>query len=301
MPLDGKFSWLRTQDGVRLRAAFWPGRKLRGTVLILQGRTECIEKYYETIDELRTRGFAAAAFDWRGQGLSDRALPDRHRGHVLDFAEYHQDMDCFLDGFVARTAELPKPYLILAHSMGAHMALRYLHDRPGPFARAVLCSPMVSINTAPLPHFVARSIACLGVKCGLADSYVPGGQVYDPARNRFEDNPLTHDKARFAREAELFRGNPDLAISSPTLGWLDAAYRSMKMVQEPLYCASIRTPALVLYGSEETICSPLLQARLAEALGAGRAERIPGARHEILQETDAIRARFWRAFDGFVD
>ena len=297
---DGKFSWLRTQDGVRLRAAFWPGRRLRGTVLLLQGRTEYIEKYHETIGELRARGFAASAFDWRGQGLSDRALPDRHKGHVRDFAEYHRDMDCFLDGFVARTAELPKPYLILAHSMGAHIALRYLHDRPGPFSRAVLCSPMASISTAPLPPIAARAIAWVGVKAGMGEAYVPGGRAYEGKRSPFRGNALTHDRTRFSREAERLRENPGLALGSPSLGWLDAAFRSIKMLMQPPYCAAISTPALVIYGSGETVSSPLHQARLAEMLGAGRAECIPGARHEILQETDDIRAQFWAAFDGFV-
>jgi lysophospholipase len=300
IPEGARFAWLRTTDGVRLRAACWPGRKLLGTVLLLQGRTECIEKYYETITELRARGYAVAAFDWRGQGLSDRALPDNHKGHVWDFAEYHRDLDCFLDSFVTPAPELPKPYFILAHSMGAHIAVRYLHDRPGPFARAVLCSPMAYINTAPLPHFVARAIASLGVMFGLTEAYVPGGRAYDPSRNGFEGNPLTHDTARFAREAHLFRDNPDLVISAPTLGWIDAAYRSMKMVGQAHFCAAIKTPALIVYGSEETISSPRYQARLAELLPNSEAYCITGARHEILQETDEIRAQFWAAFDRFI-
>lgn len=300
IPEGAQFAWLSTSDGVRLRAACWAGRKRLGTVLVLQGRTECIEKYYETIGELSSRGYAVAAFDWRGQGLSDRHLEDSHKGHVWNFAEYHRDLDCFLDSFVMTAPELPAPYSLLAHSMGAHIAVRYLHDRPEPFTRAVLCSPMVYINTAPLPHFIARAIAAAGTALGFAESYVPGGKPYDPSRNAFEGNPLTHDAMRFAREAQLFRGNPDLAISAPTLGWIDAAFRSMKMAGRAHFCAAIKTPTLIIYGSEETISSAPRQARLAEMLGAGSSICIDGARHEILQESDEIRARFWAAFDRFV-
>lgn len=295
--------WLCTDDTIKLRAMYWPqdaAAMVRGTVVILQGRTECIEKYFETITELRARGFAVAAFDWRGQGLSDRHLEDGHKGHVWNFAEYHRDLDCFLDSFVMTAPELPAPYYILAHSMGAHIAVRYLHDRPEPFARAVLCSPMAYINTAPLPHFIARAIAAAGTALGFAESYVPGGKPYDPNRNAFEGNPLTHDAVRFAREAHLFRGNPDLAISAPTLGWIDAAYRSMKMAEQAHFCAAIKTPALIIYGSEETVSSPRHQARLAELLPNCEAYCITGARHEILQETDEIRAQFWAAFDRFI-
>src|SRR5687767_6022509 len=74
---------LKTPDGVTLRYVRWPppaGRK--GTVCIFQGRGESAEKYFETVRDLQARGFAAAIVDWRGQGLSDRALADRRKGYV---------------------------------------------------------------------------------------------------------------------------------------------------------------------------------------------------------------------------
>src|SRR5581483_5466696 len=64
---------IKTRDGVTLRFARWlppPGRK--GTVCIFPGRTEFIEKYFEVVRDLRTRGFAVAILDWRGQGGSQR-------------------------------------------------------------------------------------------------------------------------------------------------------------------------------------------------------------------------------------
>ena len=54
-----------------------PGRK--GTVCVFPGRAEFIEKYFEVVRDLRARGFAVATIDWRGQGLSDRALPNAAR------------------------------------------------------------------------------------------------------------------------------------------------------------------------------------------------------------------------------
>jgi len=290
---------LASRDDVCLRAAWWPGADAaKGTAIILQGRTEMIEKYFETIAELHSRGYAAATFDWRGQGLSDRHLDDNYKGHVWDFSEYHSDLDAFLDQCVR--PNLPPPYTLLAHSMGAHIGLRYLHDQPQSFDRAVLCSPMAYINTAPLPHFVARAIIFLGARFGKAEAYVPGGKVYDPSRNAFEGNPLTRDAARFAREAQLFRRNPALVIGAPTLGWFEAAYRSMAMALRPEFGAAIKTPVLMIYGSEERVSLPRYQALLASRLGNCRAYCIAGARHEILQETDAIRAQFWQLFDRFM-
>src|SRR5499426_1951201 len=87
VPEDFISGMLKTPDGVSLRFARWappPGRK--GTVCLFQGRSEFIEKYFETVRDLRARGFAVATLDWRGQGLSQRLVGDRYRGHVGSFS-----------------------------------------------------------------------------------------------------------------------------------------------------------------------------------------------------------------------
>ncbi len=67
--------YLKTPDGLAMRYARWqPPAGRRGTVCIFQGRGEWIEKYFETVRDLRARGFAVATLDWRGQGLSERML-----------------------------------------------------------------------------------------------------------------------------------------------------------------------------------------------------------------------------------
>jgi lysophospholipase len=77
---------INTCDGVGLRFAHWQDSlKRRGTICLFPGRGEFIEKYFETVRDLRIRGFAVAALDWRGQGFSDRLLPDPRKGHVHDF------------------------------------------------------------------------------------------------------------------------------------------------------------------------------------------------------------------------
>ena len=88
---------LHAVDGLRLRAARWtPSRRVRGTVALFPGRAEFIEKYFETIGQLLDRGFSVAALDWRGQGLSERALSDRRKGYVRDFSEYDTDLETFM-------------------------------------------------------------------------------------------------------------------------------------------------------------------------------------------------------------
>src|SRR5690606_6592227 len=72
VPQGAVAGFLETPDKLKLRYATFPkgGGAARGTVCLVQGRTEFIEKYFETVTDLQSRGFAVATFDWRGQGGS---------------------------------------------------------------------------------------------------------------------------------------------------------------------------------------------------------------------------------------
>ena len=85
-----------TAGTIRLRAARFDALHPTGVCLLLNGQTEFIEKYFEVIDELRGRGFSVVTFDWRGQGGSDRQLPDHRKAHVEDFSAYDQDLDAIM-------------------------------------------------------------------------------------------------------------------------------------------------------------------------------------------------------------
>src|SRR5512142_2246119 len=107
---------VKTPDGITLRFARWappPGRK--GTVVLLQGRAEFIEKYFETVHDLRARGFAVATFDWRGQGLSQRALSDSRKGHVRNFSQFDLDLETFVKEILL--PDCPPPHFVIGHSM----------------------------------------------------------------------------------------------------------------------------------------------------------------------------------------
>ena len=80
---------IATPDGATLRFARWAAlANGRGTVCVFTGRGECIEKYFETVRDLRQRGHAVAVIDWRGQGHSSRRLRNPLKGHVHNFSEY---------------------------------------------------------------------------------------------------------------------------------------------------------------------------------------------------------------------
>ena len=85
-PAGASGHWVQTQDGLRLRLGVWRNGA-KGTVLIFPGRTEYIEKYGGAAAALAKAGYTSLAIDWRGQGLSDRLLPNRLIGHVCRFSD----------------------------------------------------------------------------------------------------------------------------------------------------------------------------------------------------------------------
>ena len=122
---------------------------------LLQGRAEFIEKYFETVRDLRARGFAVATFDWRGQGLSERALSDRRKGHVRNFSEYATDLEAIMDQVVL--PDCPPPIFALGHSMGGAIGIRACHDGSRWFDRMVLSAPMIALAGRRKAHGRGRA------------------------------------------------------------------------------------------------------------------------------------------------
>jgi lysophospholipase len=267
---------------------------------VFTGRTEFIEKYFEVIADLRRRGYAAAIMDWRGQGGSHRALADRHKGHITDFSEYDRDLSCFMRQVVL--PDCPPPYIALGHSMGGNILLRNA-GAPGTwFERMVLTAPMLELHPSQLgaPRAVARAYAELGVAIGLGRTYVIGSSAKPYEQSEFEANVLTSDRERYARNRSLSEAAPDLVLGGPTVAWLRAALRAMSALNDPAYARRIDVPLLFFIAGKDTVVEPRAIEDFASRLKLGTHVILANAKHEILQETDDIRGRFWAAFDAYM-
>ena len=288
-------------DGKRLRVATCdaaPDSEPRGVCVVLDGQTEFLEKYDEVIGELRARGFAVAILDWRGQGGSVRLVANPLKAHIGDFAEYDEDLSTFLEKIVKPMSE--KPPIALAHSMGGHILLRALHDRPNAFAAAVMTAPMLRARTRGYPAWLARAVCRFENAIGNSEQWVWGMDKRDPLAMEFEDNLVTSDLARFARAQAMVAEQPDIRLAGPTWGWLEAAYRSMARVTAPGYGEAIATPVLTVGAGKDRIVDTAAEREFARRLPNGTFLEFADAEHEIMMENDAIRARFWTAFDAFV-
>ena len=294
-----RFDYFPSDDGLRIRwaSAPAPSGAARGTVVLLNGRTEYLEKYGETAADLNQRGFAVISMDWRGQGLSDRLTANRLKGHVGRFGDYLDDL-----AHLVRLAQRhgASPLILMGHSMGAHIGIRYLRERRHPFARAVLTSPMIDIELPPVPRPLLVAYAKLAARLGFDRAFTPGGADYASRDRVFDDNPLTSDPVRFQRRLADLEADPRLALGGVTHGWLQAAFDSIDRLTRPGYARGLALPLLIVSATDERIVSREAQKRFCRQAPDCRFVDIPTARHEVLVETDAKRRLFWEAFDRFV-
>lgn len=289
-------------DGAPLRFARWPATRSprRGTVCLFGGRGEYIEKYFEVIADLRRRGFAVACLDWRGQGGSFRPLRNPRKGHINDFAEYDRDLVRFMRDIVL--PDCPPPYIALAHSMGGAILLRNAVEPASWFSRMVLTAPMIAFDDGRVgvPQFIARGYAEVLAGAGFASAYVRGGSDWPEETAEFEGNPLTSDRERWARNKAVLELAPAIGVGSPTVGWLRAAYHTIGRFAQPSYPTAVTVPMLLFAAGNDSIVSTRAIEDFSIGLKVGSHLLIPNARHEILQECESVRQRFWAAFDAYL-
>ena len=286
-PSDGRGYWLNTADGTRIRAGVWNASGGRGTVVLLPGRSEYVEKYGRAAAVLSKAGYAVLSLDWRGQGMADRVLADKMIGHVADFAEFQDDLDTLLT--FARAQGLAEPFHLLAHSMGGCIGLRSLM-RGQTFRSAVFSSPMWGIALPWWQRPFALPLSTAAGALGLGHRYAPGtGSVTYLIEAPFEGNNLTTDPEMWDYMRRQALALPDLSLGGPSLNWLQAALSECETLSR---MPSPALPCLCALGSQEKVVDQNAIRTRMQRWPNGRLHLVAGAEHEVMMERPALRDGF---------
>ncbi|WEF11830.1 lysophospholipase L2 [Pectobacterium actinidiae] len=286
---EGEFSGV---DDVPIRFVRFTAPQHDKIVVVFSGRIESYVKYSEVAYDLFHRGYDVLIMDHRGQGRSGRVLQDAHRGHVVRFSDYVDDADTLCQQHIG-----PKNYtrrFALAHSMGGAILAQLLIRQPETFDAVALCAPMFGIRL-PLPHCVAGWIVDWAERRpAMRDYYAIGTGQWRPLPYRM--NVLTHSRERYQRSIRFYADSPDLRIGGPTYHWVREAILAGKQLLAQ--ANAVTTPLLLLQAGEERVVDNRSQNVFSQALAqSGNANSsdvlqvIHGARHEILFETDNLRAQ----------
>ncbi|MGA1803744.1 alpha/beta fold hydrolase [Rhizobium sp. HT1-10] len=296
VPENRTEGYFTTHDGHKLRYAIFRSSQpvTRGTVVLMHGRNEFIEKYFETIRELTERGLWVATFDLRGQGGSGRLLRHPNRGHVRQFSDYERDLEDFLEQVVLPDTRLP--FYLVAHSTGALIALSAAPRLNGRIERMVLTAPFVGLTGQGASPRTIRL---------LANAFCAIGLGAFSLNRKFKDRPfstnlLTSDETRFERNRAIAAARPDLALGPPSARWLQQAFLTIDRVSQPDHLFSIAIPTLLLAPTRDGIIPFAEQERLSRSFRAAQLVPIAGARHEVFQEKDVYRGAAMAAIHAFI-
>lgn len=286
-PKDGEAVWTHAADGVRLRIGCWrPPEAARGTVFVFPGRTEYAEKYGRIAADFAAAGLATLTIDWRGQGLSDRLTDDEMSGHVHLFSDYQMDVAAMCEA--AETLDLPKPWFLLAHSMGGCIGLRAVMSGL-PVMAATFSAPMWGIYISRPLRPVAWSLSWGSRGIGLDHAYAPGTVSTSYVMTEpFETNKLTTDKDSYDYMIRQVEADPRLGLGGPSLRWLYEALRETRALAR---LPAPDLPCLTMLGTQEDIVDTVrIQHRVA-GWPEAQLTMVEGARHEVLMEGPETRRR----------
>lgn len=305
IPAGAEESLWTAADGHLIRKITWmdPPADIepRGSILFMAGRGDAYEKYLESFEHWRLKGWRVVAADWRGQGGSGRLGRDDRTGHIDDFMDWVGDLSGLWDEFAASHEG---PLVLMGHSMGGHLVLRAVMERaltPRPDA-LVLSAPMLDVAPEKVPLFLRRGLAHLMARIGDHRRPAWGDGEKPITMNKVRQNLLTHDDERYADEKFWRESRPELKLGSGSWGWVRASMDSIKLIHAPGSPEKVDVPVFMVATDHDRLVSPAATRRMvhrlpdAEALIFGKE-----AHHEVLREVDAVRDKALAAIDDFLE
>ena len=275
-------------------------------VVILPGLSEFGEKYFELANEFLEKKYAVYVIDWQGQGRSHRHMKKYpHRRISNGFFRDVMDLDIFIRDYVQPSAMHPEvgklPLVMLAHSMGANIGLRYIKRNPKTFACAALSAPMMEIYALKaVPPFLRVPLTKIFAEFGDC-SYVPGASDYKPRDEKFYRDMLTNDPVRYQVHPAWCAFDPALQVGGVTWRWLYHAAKTCQIVRQKSFLNAIKIPLLLGLAGNEKLVNNRTARKCAKHLRGATILELPEARHEILMEVDDMRNQFLKAFDDLIE
>lgn len=250
----------RAPDDVALHALrVEPRHPPRAALVLVHGFGEHVGSFSHVLEALAGADRAVLGFDERGHGRSPG-----QRGHAARWQLYRDDLAAFVRQ--ARERLPGVPVFPIGNSLGTIRALELALDAPELVAGIVLCS-------APLGAVGASRPAMLAAR--LLSRFAPRL----PIRPGLDLSNLSRDAARAKAYAEdgLFHQWATARGAAEALGAIETL-RSR--------AAGLRTPLLMLHGSEDAIARPDDAFFLAAAAADKQRKIYAGARHNLFQETN---------------
>ncbi len=257
------------KGGIEIYFQAWMVEKPRGVVVISHGVGEHSGRYANLIERMQGSGVSFYALDHRGHGRSGG-----NRGHVVSFMEYIQDLKVFITQIKDQYGSLP--VVLLGHSLGGVIAMKYALTHPADL-RALVLSSAGLVLSVKVPEWKK--------KMGLFFSrHIPALSM----RNELDANDLSHDRL----SVDAYVKDP-LVHDKVTARWytefIAAGDECLRRASE------LRMPLLVIHGKADKMVDYRGSERVYAGVSTPAKDKelhiFSGLYHETMNETPPERKK----------
>jgi alpha-beta hydrolase superfamily lysophospholipase len=251
-------------DGARLSVRRVPATTAhQATAIFVHGWGDHTGRWAHVAEWFAGRGIAFYGADQRGHGQT----PGR-RGHVERFAQYLADLAALRK---LAAAESPGPQILVGHSYGGFVVLRYLETAPQGVAGSCLLAPFVGLFEEPprwkvlMARLLADVLPWLPIATGLEyDDLSRDAEVV----RTFHDDPLCHERMTPRAYREMMTN-------------FDVLRTEQSRIAGPLFVA--------LAGDDRIVSTPAADGFARSLPGDVTIRQYAGMYHNILHEPDQDR------------
>tara|TARA_R110002126_G_scaffold13118_1_gene55921 strand:- start:157742 stop:158767 length:1026 start_codon:yes stop_codon:yes gene_type:complete len=305
-PKHWRWHQFKVKDKTVRYGSVFPKDSIPDAVIVcLPGLGEFAEKYYELARDMVKLNLAFWVIDWPMQGKSSRGLRNKNKLHSTNFYDCVEALDRLCMDYIKPSSVHPDkgriPMIMLGHSMGANIGLRYLLTKPESFICASFTAPLLGIKASQfLPAWLERGVATI-FSC-FSQNYAWGGSDWnDQHRSNVGNDIHSSDVDRDSIHRAWLIADPELRTSAPTFGWVKAAIDSYNIINKKGNLAQLELPIQCFIAGNEQLVSNSAIRRALKMMPNATTHEIAGARHEILMESDKYRDQFLTLFDKFID
>lgn len=206
-----------------------PGERIRAVIILVHGLGEHIRRYDQWAGYFVDAGIAFTGMDLPGHGQSGG-----RRGHFR-FSALHEMLSVLVSE--CRKTFPGIPVIIYGHSLGGLVVLDYILRNKPPVKGAIVTSPLLKLAFKPDNFRILLAGIVKYILPGLVQptSLIADHLSHDPAVvERYKNDILVHDKVSVGAFHDMMSSAIHCLSSS----------------------AELKTPLLLLHGSDDLICSP---------------------------------------------
>ncbi len=255
------------KGGIEIFSQSWSVSKPEGILVISHGLGEHSGRYKNIIEKLEGQKISLYMLDHRGHGKSGGK-----RGHVNSFMEYIYDLKLYINLIKEDHEELP--LILLGHSMGGLIALKYALTYPEDITGLILSSSLLML-----------SIEVPGWKTALGNAlskYIPGMSI----PTGLNPMDLSHDEDA----VDAYENDP-LVFGKVSARWYTettaARIECLNRLQE------LKMPLLIFHGKEDKLVDYRGSIEIEKKAKSDIKELhiFEGLYHEPMNESEAEREK----------